>query len=99
MRHLVPFRVYESKTTSGLTSEQEDFLNRNTYRKGTWSVNTTTGLVDIEGDFGLVDDGFETFLGIKFGNVSGGFQCSSGHLKSLEGRRSRHTRRLPRIVS
>jgi hypothetical protein len=83
MRHLVPFRVYESQTSSGLTPEQEAFLNRKT--KETWSVNPTTGLVDIQGDFASNLDGLKNFLGIEFGNVSGYFSCYLNGLQSLEG--------------
>jgi hypothetical protein len=83
MKHLVPFRIYESQTTSGLTKKQEDFLNRNT--KGTWSVNPTTGLVDIHGSFNLENKGAKSFLGVKFGNVNGDFCISAIKLQSLEG--------------
>jgi len=83
MKHLLPFRVYESQTTSGLTKKQEVFLNGNT--KGTWSVNPTTGLVDIHGDFSSNLQGLKNFLGIKFGKVSGNFVCNLNNLQSLEG--------------
>jgi len=83
MRHLVPFRVYESQTTSGLTPEQEAFLNR--YTEGTWSVNPTTGLVDIRGSFHIIEKKAKNFLGIKFGNVTGDFYCCRNNLQSLEG--------------
>jgi len=83
MRHLVAFRVYESQTTSGLTPEQEAFLNR--YTKGTWKVNSTTGLVDILGSFNFVNKGEKSFFGVKFGNVTGNFSCIGNKLQSLEG--------------
>jgi len=86
MRHLVPFRVYESKNTSGLTSEQKDFLNR--YTQGTWSVNPTTGLVDIQGKFFFrtyINKEAKSFFGVKFGNVTEDFDCLYTQLESLEG--------------
>jgi len=83
MRHLVPFRVYESKTPSGLTKKQEAFLNR--YTEGTWRVNPTTGLVDIQGDFYCVNRKAKSFFGVKFGNVTGDFACYGNKLQSLEG--------------
>ena len=83
MKHLVPFRIYESQTTSGLTKKQEDFLNRNT--KGTWSVNPTTGLVDVRGDFDCSGKGLKSLSGISFGHVSGNFYCQRNQLTSLEG--------------
>ena len=95
MRHLIPFRVYESKTTSGLTKKQEAFLNRYTeadwsvnlkrYTEGTWRVNPTTGLVDIQGSFNFVNKGAKSFFGVKFGNVTGDFCCYGNKLQSLEG--------------
>ena len=83
MRHLVPFRVYESQTTSGLTKKQETFLNR--YTQGTWSVNPTTGLVDIHGDFNFVNRRAKSFFGVKFGNVAGYFDCHGNQIRSLAG--------------
>ena len=83
MRHLVPFRIYESKTSSGLTPMQETFLDG--YTDGTWSVNPTTGLVDIQGSFNFVNKGARSFFGVKFGNVTGDFCCFGNKLQSLVG--------------
>ena len=85
MKHLIPFRVYEAQKTSGLTLDQEDFLT--TYTQGTWSVNPTTGLVDVQGHFNCsyVRVKLESFAGISFGHVSGDFDCSWNRLTSLEG--------------
>jgi hypothetical protein len=68
-----------------LTKKQEAFLNR--YTKGTWSVNPTTGLVDIQGSFDSysVNKGEKSFFGVKFGNVTGDFACIGNKLQSLEG--------------
>ena len=58
MRHLIPFRIYESIYQKlipvGFDRNNEVFLNRiflNRNTKGTWRVNPSTGLVDIRGDF------------------------------------------------
>jgi len=83
MEHILSFRVYESKTTSGLTKKQEDFLNR--YTEGTWIVNPTTGLVDIQGIFDFVNRGAKSFFGVKFGNVTRNFYCYGNKLQSLAG--------------
>jgi len=83
MRHLVPFRVYESQTTSGLTPDQEAFLDR--YTENSWSVNPTTGLVDIQGSFNFVNKKAKSFFGVKFGNVTGNFACYGNKLRSLAG--------------
>jgi len=66
-----------------LTKKQETFLN--SYTAGTWSVNQTTGLVDIQGDFFPDHNGLKNFLGIEFGNVTGNFDCYGNQLQSLKG--------------
>jgi hypothetical protein len=82
VKHLVDFRVFES-AGPGLTQEQEEFLNR--YTKGTWSMNSQTGLVDVDGDFDCDDQGLSDFMGVRFGKVSGDFGCEENRLTSLEG--------------
>ncbi len=72
----------ESKGT-GLTQEQEEFLNKCT--EGSWNYNAATGLVDVEGDFDCSLCGIPNFKDVKFGKVSGEFDCSSNKLTSLEG--------------
>ena len=83
MKHLLPFRIYESQETSGLTKEQVEFLNK--YTEGTWSVNPTTGLVDVQGDFNCSSERLKSLLDISFGHVSGDFDCYHSKLKSLAG--------------
>jgi len=83
MRHLIPFRVYESKTSYGLTKKQEAFLHNYTW--GIWGVNPTTGLVDIRGSFNFLEKGAEDFFGVEFGNVTKDFDCSGNQLQSLKG--------------
>ncbi len=43
MKHLKTYKLFESKT--GLTAEQEEFLNM--FTRGTWTYNPATGLVDV----------------------------------------------------
>jgi hypothetical protein len=81
MKHLKTYRLFEAQT--GLTAEQEEFLNRCT--KGTWTYNPATGLVDVNGNFNCPKQELEDFKGIKFGRVGGTFSCSSNNLTSLEG--------------
>jgi len=82
MRHLKTYRLFES-SVSGLTQEQEAFLNKHT--KGSWRYNPTTGLVDVEGDFKFSSENLVDMYGIKFGKVSGNFNCSWNKLTSLKG--------------
>ena len=81
MRHLKKFSLFES--TQNLTPEQVEFLNKCT--KGTWSINPSTGLVDVEGDFDCSLEELKNFKGVKFGRVSGSFDCSQNSLQTLEG--------------
>jgi hypothetical protein len=81
MRHLQTYRLFES--AQSLTQDQKDFLTRHT--SGTWSLNPSTGLVDVEGNFNCSGLNLENFKGIQFGAVSGDFYCDSNSLTSLEG--------------
>ena len=81
MRHLQTYRLFEA--TQALTPDQQNFLDRGT--SGIWSINPLTGLVDIQGDFNFPRQGIENLHGIRFGSVSGNFDCSNNELTSLEG--------------
>ena len=79
MRHLQTYRVFEAAQV--LTDEQKEFLDQHT--KGTWSLNSETGKVDIDGGFICFGEKLEDFKGISFGKVSRDFYCSSNMLQSL----------------
>jgi len=83
MKYLQSFSLFESRTSNTLTAEQEEFLNQ--YTKGTWSVNPSTGLVDVQGSFDCSSRKFESLVGIKFGMVTGNFSCADNQLTNLEG--------------
>ena len=86
MKHILPFVLFEAKAESlhsGLTKKQEGFLNR--YTQGTWSVNPTTGLVDVQGNFDCSDKRLKSLSGISFGHVDGNFHCIHNQLTSLAG--------------
>ena len=82
MKHLQSFSLFEAQF-SGLTPDQEAFLNR--YTRGRWSVNQQTGLVDVEGDFDCSYSRLKSLSGISFGHVSGNFSCAGNDLTSLAG--------------
>jgi hypothetical protein len=81
MKHLKTYRLFEAQT--GLTAEQEEFLNW--FTKGTWTYNPATGLVGVDGDFNCPGQVLEDFKGIEFCRVSGDFSCGGNNLTSLEG--------------
>ncbi len=60
------------------------FLERSV-RRGTWKINRDTGLIDINGDFNCSSSGIKNFSGIRFGKVTGYFNCSYNNLTSLDG--------------
>jgi hypothetical protein len=86
MKHLQSFSLFEARASrlpSGLTSKQESFLNQ--YTQGTWSVNPTTGLVDVQGRFDCSGKRLKSLQGISFGHVSGYFSCHYNQLTTLAG--------------
>ncbi len=83
MKYLQTFSVFESQTSGTLTPEQEAFLNL--YTRGTWSVNPTTGLVDVQGSFDCSSQGLKSLWGIRFGTVTEDFDCNINQLTTLEG--------------
>lgn len=81
MRHLQTYRIFES--IRSLSGKQRNFLDK--YTKGTWTLNPTTGEVDVDGDFDCSVSRLQSFNGIKFGKVSGSFKCTRNLITSLEG--------------
>jgi hypothetical protein len=65
-----------------LTDEQQSFLDQVVIDK--WLVNSDTGLIDVDGDVGMSDMNL-TEISVKFGNVTGYFNCGFNKLTSLVG--------------
>lgn len=82
-RRILTFSLFEATKTSGLTEEQEEFLNKCT--KGTWKYDPATGLVHVRGNFDCSGQSLSDLQGVKFGKVSGYFWCYSNQLTTLEG--------------
>ena len=82
MKRIVTYKMFES-AGSDLTQEQKDFLDTNT--SGSWSYNSQTGLVNVDGDFNCSNEKLVDMHGVKFGRVSGRFDCSFNKITSLEG--------------
>jgi hypothetical protein len=87
MKYLQTFSLFESRTPGTLTPEQEAFLDQflDQYTDGTWSVNHSTGLVDVRGSFDCSYRKLESLAGIQFGTVEGNFNCWGNQLTTLEG--------------
>ncbi len=66
-----------------LTPKQVKWLDKCT--RGTWQLNPSTGLVDVDGSFDCSNQGLSDFKGIRFGKVKVYFFCSNNQLTTLEG--------------
>ena len=85
MRYIKPYQIFEASATASaaLTQEQIKWLDK--CAAGRWKLNTSTGLVDVERNFDCSGQGLTDLKGVKFGKVSGGFNCAYNHLTSLVG--------------
>jgi hypothetical protein len=85
MRHIKPYQIFEASAAAPeeLTAEQIDWLNECT--SGSWELNTSTGLVDVKGNFNCNSQNLEDLKGVKFGTVGGDFSCANNQLTTLEG--------------
>jgi len=77
------FNEYLNESVRTLTQDQKDWLDQCT--EGTWRVNPSTGLVDVDGNFYFWRLGLKNLMGVRFGRVSLDFNCSDNQLTSLEG--------------
>jgi len=77
------FKEYLMESEGTLTQEQKDWLDK--FTQGSWRVNPSTGLVDVDGDFNCLGSELENLMGVRFGRVSGNFFCDDNQLTSLEG--------------
>jgi hypothetical protein len=80
MKNIKTFRLFES---AGLSEDQIEFLNM--FVKGTWTLNLSTGLVDVDGNVDCISKKLKNFSRIQFGRVSGVFSCYNNKLSSLAG--------------
>ena len=81
MKNLLPFQLFEASIH--LTGEQIEWLDRCT--RGSWSVNPTTGLIDVDGNFYCHQEYLRNFKGVSFGHINKSFDCSGNELKDLKG--------------
>jgi hypothetical protein len=80
MKHLRSFSLFESQNPP-LTEHQIEFLDD--YTTGSWKYNYSTGKIDIDGSFNFFD--WNSFMGLKFGEVDGNFSFRSDKIASLDG--------------
>ena len=80
MKHV---KLFEAFSTISLTEEQISWLDK--CARGSWNLNPSTGLVDVDVDFYCAGQGLKDFKGVAFGHVDGGFGCDNNQLTSLDG--------------
>ena len=81
MKYVKLFEDFSSQ--EDLTEEQIEWLDRCT--SGSWKLNQSTGLIDVDGGFYCGHQDLTDFKGVAFGHVSGSFSCYNNRLTSLEG--------------
>ena len=84
MKYLKTYRVFEAEPASiALTEDQKVWLDECT--TGIWKLNSSTGLIDVDGDFNCSSQGLKELKGVKFGKVSWNFFCHGNQLTTLVG--------------
>ena len=81
MKHVKLFEAFS--TSKPLSEEQISWLDE--CARGSWNLNPSTGLVDVDGDFYCAVQGLKDFKGVAFGHVKGYFNCYYNQLTSLDG--------------
>jgi hypothetical protein len=80
MKHV---KLFEAFNTQSLSEEQIGWLNECT--RGSWKLNPSTGLIDVDGNFYCGQQDLTDFKGVAFGHVRGYFHCHGNQIISLEG--------------
>jgi len=86
MKNLSTYKVFENEMEpirKVFNREQLSWLDKCT--TGSWRYNSSTGKVDVNGDFNCSHQRLTDFKGVEFGEISGEFRCTGNNLKSLEG--------------
>ena len=79
MKHV---KLFEAFSTPPLTEEQISWLDKCTTG---WSLNSSTGLIDVDGGFNCRGQLLKDFKGVAFGHVRVDFYCDNNQLTSLVG--------------
>jgi len=85
MRHIKKYnQLFED--SQELTQEQKDWLDEGCKRGiGYWEINSETGLIDVKGNFRCDNRNLTDLKGVRFGHVTGYFNCAENQLGSLAG--------------
>ena len=83
MKHIKPYRIFESASTNFPTTKEEVIEVCEKYDIRKYTINDDLS-IDVDGDVNLKGEGLE-YLPLKFNYVSGYFGCSYNDLVSLKG--------------
>ena len=83
MKHIKPYKIFESASTNFPTTREEVIEVCKKYEINNYAINDDLS-IDIDGNVRLQGEGLE-YLPLKFNYVSGGFDCSINALVSLKG--------------
>jgi len=83
MKHIKPYKIFESASPLFPTTREEVIQVCNRYGIGNYTINDDLS-IDVDGDVNLAYKNLE-HLPLRFNYVSGGFFCRENILVSLEG--------------
>ena len=83
MKHIKPYKIFESNVSNFPTTRKEVIQVCNRYRIENYSINDDLS-IDVNGDVNLAYKNLE-HLPLKFNYIEGSFDCSNNELKTLEG--------------
>ena len=83
MKHIKPYKIFESNSPNFPTTREEVIEVCERHRIKNYTINDDLS-IDVDGDVGLNFKRLE-YLPLKFNYVSGGFSCHRSNLKTLEG--------------
>ena len=83
MKHIKPYKIFESTSLNFPTTREEVIEVCNRYRINNYTINDDLS-IDVEGHVNLAYKNLE-YLPLRFNYVSGDFSCYDNKLKTLEG--------------
>jgi len=83
MKHIKPYKIFESNEPNFPTSREEIIEVCKKYEINNYTINDDLS-IDVDDFVDLSQTGLE-YIPLRFNYVSGGFRCSQNELKSLEG--------------
>ena len=83
MKHIKPYRIFESASTNFPTTKEEVIEVCERHRIKNYTINDDLS-IDVDGNVDLSSRNLE-YLPLRFNYIEGSFDCSNNELKTLEG--------------